>query len=177
MKLVGIVFAFVVGAYFVVRAIVEVVTLDYGDAASYETGLGRTVVARRARRALPAWRHLPRTHDLGRTTSPPAHQPLTTPTTGWSTHPERGQTRTADHSETPGSRASVPPALRSVQGLGGRRLRRRPCGSRFHHVGPDHGPNDGRPVTLGFQIGTTDSGYPVIHNPPSTRLHRRPGGS
>jgi len=89
MKLVGIVFAFVVGAYFVVRAIVEVVTLDYGDAASYETGLGRTVVARRARRALPAWRHLPRTHDLGRTTSPPAHQPLTTPTTGWSTHPER----------------------------------------------------------------------------------------
>ena len=30
MKLVGIVFAFVVGAYFVVRAIVEVVTLDYG---------------------------------------------------------------------------------------------------------------------------------------------------
>ena len=110
MKLVGIVFAFVVGAYFVVRAIVEVVTLDYGDAASYETGLGRTVVARRARRALPAWRHLPRTHDLGRTTSPPAHQPLTTPTTGWSTHPERGQTRTADHSETPGSRASVPPA-------------------------------------------------------------------
>ena len=49
--------------------------------------------------------------------------------------------------------------------LGGRRLRRRPCGSRFHHVGPDHGPNDGRPVTLGFQIGTTDSGYPVIHKP------------
>jgi hypothetical protein len=40
MKVVGIVFAYVVGAYFVVRAVVEVVTIDYGDAASYQKDWG-----------------------------------------------------------------------------------------------------------------------------------------
>jgi hypothetical protein len=72
---------------------------------------------------------------------------------------QRNPDRTiAERPSALGSRTSVPPGWRSVQGLGGRRLRRRPCGRRFHRVGPDHGPNDGRPVTLGFQIGTTDSG-------------------
>lgn len=40
MKVVGIVFAYVVGAYFVVCAVVEVVTIDYGDAASYQKDWG-----------------------------------------------------------------------------------------------------------------------------------------
>jgi hypothetical protein len=40
MKVVGIVFAYVVGAYFVVRAAVEVVMIDYGDAASYRKDWG-----------------------------------------------------------------------------------------------------------------------------------------
>jgi hypothetical protein len=40
MKVVGIVLAYLVGAYFVVRAVVEVVKIDYGDAASYETDWG-----------------------------------------------------------------------------------------------------------------------------------------
>ena len=40
MKTVGVVFAYLVGAFFVVRAIVELVTIDYGDAASYEDDWG-----------------------------------------------------------------------------------------------------------------------------------------
>ena len=40
MKVVGIVFAYVVGAYFVVRAVVEVVMIDYGGAASYRRDWG-----------------------------------------------------------------------------------------------------------------------------------------
>ncbi len=40
MKVAGIVLAYVVGAYFVVRAIVELVTIDYGDPASYEDDWG-----------------------------------------------------------------------------------------------------------------------------------------
>ena len=40
MKTIGVVFAYLVGTYFVVRAIVEVVTIDYGDAASYEDDWG-----------------------------------------------------------------------------------------------------------------------------------------
>ena len=40
MKIVGIVLAYLVGAYFVARAVVEVVTIDYGDAASYRRDWG-----------------------------------------------------------------------------------------------------------------------------------------
>jgi hypothetical protein len=40
MKAIGIVLAYLVGAFLVVRAIVELVTLDYGDAASYENDWG-----------------------------------------------------------------------------------------------------------------------------------------
>jgi hypothetical protein len=40
MKVVGIAFAYAIGVYFVVRAVVEVVTIDYGDAASYEKDWG-----------------------------------------------------------------------------------------------------------------------------------------
>ncbi len=40
MKHIGIVLACVVGAYFVVRAIVHFVTIDYGDTASYEQDSG-----------------------------------------------------------------------------------------------------------------------------------------
>jgi hypothetical protein len=44
MKVLGIVFAYVVGANLVVRAIIELVTIDYGDAASYEKDLAVSVV-------------------------------------------------------------------------------------------------------------------------------------
>ncbi len=40
MKTVGIVLAYVVGAYLVVRAVVELVTIDYGNSASYEDDWG-----------------------------------------------------------------------------------------------------------------------------------------
>jgi hypothetical protein len=40
MKTVRVVFAYLVGMYLVVRAIVELVTIDYGDAASYEDDWG-----------------------------------------------------------------------------------------------------------------------------------------
>ena len=40
MRVVGIVLAYVVGTYFVVRAVVEVVTIDYGDPSSYEKDWG-----------------------------------------------------------------------------------------------------------------------------------------
>jgi hypothetical protein len=40
MKITGIAIAYVVGAYLVVRAIVELVTIDYGDPASYENDWG-----------------------------------------------------------------------------------------------------------------------------------------
>jgi hypothetical protein len=40
MKTVGIVLAYVVGAYLVVRAVVELVTVDYGDSTSYEDDWG-----------------------------------------------------------------------------------------------------------------------------------------
>ena len=40
MKTFGIVLAYLVGAYFVIRALVEVVTIDYGDASSYENDWG-----------------------------------------------------------------------------------------------------------------------------------------
>jgi hypothetical protein len=40
MKAIAIVFAYLVGAFFVVRAIVELVTIDYGDASSYEDDWG-----------------------------------------------------------------------------------------------------------------------------------------
>jgi hypothetical protein len=40
MKTVGIVLAYVVGAYLVVRAVVELVTIDYGDSTSYEDDWG-----------------------------------------------------------------------------------------------------------------------------------------
>jgi hypothetical protein len=36
MRTVGVVFAYLVGMYFVVRAVVELVTIDYRDAASYQ---------------------------------------------------------------------------------------------------------------------------------------------
>ena len=40
MKVLGITLAYVVGAFFVVRAIVEIVTIDYGDKTSYENDWG-----------------------------------------------------------------------------------------------------------------------------------------
>jgi hypothetical protein len=40
MKTVGIVVAYVAGVYLVVRAVVELVTIDYGDATSYEDDWG-----------------------------------------------------------------------------------------------------------------------------------------
>lgn len=40
MRVVGIVCAYLVGAYLVVRAIIELVTIDYGDIASYEKDWG-----------------------------------------------------------------------------------------------------------------------------------------
>jgi hypothetical protein len=40
MKAIGIVFAYLVGAFLVVRAVVELVTIDYGDASSYEDDWG-----------------------------------------------------------------------------------------------------------------------------------------
>jgi hypothetical protein len=40
MKAVGIVFAYLVGAFLVVRAIIELVTIDYGDSSSYEDDWG-----------------------------------------------------------------------------------------------------------------------------------------
>jgi hypothetical protein len=40
MKTVVVVFANLVGMYFVVRAVVELVSIDYGDAASYEDDWG-----------------------------------------------------------------------------------------------------------------------------------------
>jgi hypothetical protein len=40
MRITGIAIAYVVGAYLVVRAIVELVTIDYGDPASYENDWG-----------------------------------------------------------------------------------------------------------------------------------------
>jgi hypothetical protein len=40
MKTAGIGLAYLVGTYFVVRAIVELVTIDYGDASSYEDDWG-----------------------------------------------------------------------------------------------------------------------------------------
>ena len=40
MKTIGVVVAYLVGAYFVFRAIVELVTIDYSDAASYEDDWG-----------------------------------------------------------------------------------------------------------------------------------------
>jgi hypothetical protein len=40
MKAMGVLFAYLVGVYFVVRAVVELVTIDYGDAASYEDDWG-----------------------------------------------------------------------------------------------------------------------------------------
>jgi hypothetical protein len=39
-KVVGIVLAYLVGTFFVIRAVVELVTIDYGDAASYEDDWG-----------------------------------------------------------------------------------------------------------------------------------------
>jgi hypothetical protein len=40
MKIVGIVLAYVVGAYLVVRAVVELVMIDYRDSSSYEDDWG-----------------------------------------------------------------------------------------------------------------------------------------
>jgi hypothetical protein len=40
MKIAGIVIAYVVGTYLVVRSIVELVTIDYGNPASYENDWG-----------------------------------------------------------------------------------------------------------------------------------------
>jgi hypothetical protein len=40
MKAIAIVFAYLVGAFLVVRAIVELVTIDYGDASAYEDDWG-----------------------------------------------------------------------------------------------------------------------------------------
>jgi hypothetical protein len=40
MKAIAIVFAYLVGVFFVGRAIVELVTIDYGDASSYEEDWG-----------------------------------------------------------------------------------------------------------------------------------------
>jgi hypothetical protein len=40
MKAIGIVVAYLVGAFLVVRAVVELVTIDYGDASSYEDDWG-----------------------------------------------------------------------------------------------------------------------------------------
>jgi hypothetical protein len=40
MKAIAIVFAYLVGVFFVGRAIVELVTIDYGDASSYEDDWG-----------------------------------------------------------------------------------------------------------------------------------------
>ena len=40
MKRFGIALAYIIGAYFVVRAAVEVVTIDYGDPSSYEKDWG-----------------------------------------------------------------------------------------------------------------------------------------
>jgi hypothetical protein len=40
MKLAAIVVAYIAGAYFVVRAVVEFATIDYGDAASYRDDWG-----------------------------------------------------------------------------------------------------------------------------------------
>jgi hypothetical protein len=40
MRLAAIVVAYLVGAYLVVRAVVELVTIDYGDAASYRQDWG-----------------------------------------------------------------------------------------------------------------------------------------
>ena len=71
MKTIGIVLAYLIGAYVVVRAIVEVVTIDYGDSFSYEDDWGGPDPHRRARRALPTRRHRPRVDDLGRSPSPP----------------------------------------------------------------------------------------------------------
>jgi hypothetical protein len=39
-KRIGIVLAYLVGAFLVVRAIVELVTIDYGDTSSYEDDWG-----------------------------------------------------------------------------------------------------------------------------------------
>ena len=40
MKTIGIVSAYLIGAFFVVRAIVEVITIDFGDSSSYEDDWG-----------------------------------------------------------------------------------------------------------------------------------------
>ena len=40
MKLVGILLAYIIGAFFVVRAAVEVATIDYGEPSSYENDWG-----------------------------------------------------------------------------------------------------------------------------------------
>jgi hypothetical protein len=40
MKVIGISVAYLVGVFLVVRAVVELVTLDYGDSASYEDDWG-----------------------------------------------------------------------------------------------------------------------------------------
>jgi hypothetical protein len=40
MKAIAIVFSYLVGVFFVGRAIVELVTIDYGDASSYEEEWG-----------------------------------------------------------------------------------------------------------------------------------------